>query len=86
MQSTTNLIKIGYKIRKLEQLENQISDIYVANGSRYFEYSINFLLISNCQTNSHIQYKVYRFVFKIVFFACGAIAASICVRIVIPST
>ena len=26
MQSATNLIKIGYKIRKLEQFENQNSD------------------------------------------------------------
>ena len=38
MQSATNLIKIEYKIRILEQLENQTSDIYVANGGRHFEY------------------------------------------------
>ena len=29
MQSATNLINIGYRIRKLEQFENQNSDIYI---------------------------------------------------------
>ena len=44
MQSATNPIKIGYKIRKLEQFVNQNSDIYQACGGRYFEYLITFLL------------------------------------------
>ena len=42
MQTATNLIKIGYKIRKLEQFENRNSDIYYANGDRHFEYLIKF--------------------------------------------
>ena len=45
MKSATNLIRIGYKIRKLEQIENQNSDSYYGNGGRYFEYLINFLFI-----------------------------------------
>ena len=49
MQSATNPIEIGYKIRKLEKFENQKSDIYLANGGRHFEYLIKFLLISKSQ-------------------------------------
>ena len=48
MQSATNLIEIGHKIRKLE-FENQNSDIYLDNEGRHFEYLIHFLLILKSQ-------------------------------------
>ena len=36
MQPATNSIKSGYKIRKLEQFENQNIDIYETNGGCHY--------------------------------------------------
>ena len=63
MQSATNLIKIGYKIRKLEQFENQNSDIYQANGGRHFDY-----FIFEKPIKSPFSMQIVQIFFKIVCF------------------
>ena len=66
MQSATIPIKIGYKIRNLEQFENQKSDISWAHGGCHFEY----LLPVNFEKpkKSPFSVQIVQIFFKLVYF------------------